>query len=405
MIAVLGADSPIGLTVIRELGERGVPLLALGKTPHSLGRYSKHSRRFAVMPRGPLADWFPQLAIDHKLAGVMAISEHHLLQLAALKDRLGDCRILCPDADKLALVLDKRRTLEIAARLGISVPASWLPSAGEDFAVKAAELSYPVAIKWPDPNKVAARLGTLGIGLEKVEYAAAGEELLRILNRYDRIGAWPLVQSWCRGHGLGQMLHMHEGAATLRFQHRRLREWPPSGGVSSFCEAIPLDRHREQMALSERLLQEIGWDGPAMVEYRHDPESGQFWLMEVNGRFWGSIPLAYHCGAHFAWETYRCQLLGGKADAQPRLRLCKARYFIPDLKHFVAVMRDRSLRRARRLRVAAGFLADFLDPRVGYYVWSLRDPKPFFGDMLGIVRRALRLESAGKAGGPRPGCA
>jgi len=26
--------------------------------------------------------------------------------------------------------------------------------------------------------------------------------------------------------------------------------------------------------------------------------------MEINGRFWGSLPLAYYSGAEFGWLTY-----------------------------------------------------------------------------------------------------
>ncbi|MCW1429426.1 carboxylate--amine ligase [Novosphingobium sp. JCM 18896] len=392
MIAVLGADSPIGLTVIRELGERGLSVLAQGKTGHALGRYSRHVKHF-LATSAPIAAWLPQLVAEHGVTAVLAYSEHHLLQLAALKDDLGACPVLAPDADKLALVLDKQQTFDAAARVGISVPASWSPSLGEDFAARAAALAYPVAIKWPDPNGVVAALAAQGIDLEKVEYAKSAAELLAILARYDKVGLWPLVQTWCPGQGLGQMLHMHAGRATLRFQHRRLREWPPSGGVSSFCESVPLDRHAAQMALSEALLREIGWQGPAMVEYRHDPATGTYWLMEINGRFWGSIPLAYHAGAHFAWETYRCRMLGERDVTAPRLKSRRARYVIPDSKHIVAILRDSSLPLGRRLRAAVAFVTDFADPRVRYYVWSWRDPKPFFGDMMGIVRRALRRGS------------
>lgn len=397
MILVIGANSPIGLTVIRELGEHGVPVLAHGTTPRALGRYSRHARDFVEEP-GPLAGWLPGLVRERGVTAVMAISEHHLLQLAALKGGLGDCRVLSPDAETLELVLDKRRTLDVAARLGISVPQSWLPRAGEDFAARAGTLAWPVAIKWPDPNAVATRLAAHGLALEKVEYAADAAALLAILRRYDAIGAWPLVQTWCPGYGLGQMLHMHRGQATLRFQHRRLREWPPSGGVSTLCEAVPLTMHADQMALSEALLRAIGWEGPAMVEYRHDPATGVFWLMEVNGRFWGSIPLAYHCGAHFGWETYRHQVAGERNEAPPRPRRRKARYLIPDLRHAVAALRDRKLGVGKRLRFAAGFIAGFADWRMRYYVWSIRDPMPFFGDMLGIVRKVSRRETPRKAG-------
>lgn len=76
---------------------------------------------------------------------VFAVSEHHLIELAGLKGALGACKVLCPDADKLALVLDKQRTLEVAASLGISVPQGWLPHAGEDFAGKAAGRRISIA--------------------------------------------------------------------------------------------------------------------------------------------------------------------------------------------------------------------------------------------------------------------
>ncbi|MBV1916680.1 MAG: carboxylate--amine ligase [Sphingomonadaceae bacterium] len=388
-VAVLGADSPIGLTVIRELGEHGVRVLALGKSRDSIGRFSHHAALFETIEM-PLAHWLPGLIERHRPFAIMAISEHHLIELAALKGKLGDCLVLCPDADRLDIVLDKRRTLEIAAQAGLDVPQSWQPLAGDDLTAKAASLDFPVAIKWPDPNRVAHKLEQQGIALEKVEYASKAAELLAILSRYAPLGEYPLVQGWCAGEGFGQMLHMKNGRATLTFQHRRLREWPPSGGVSSFCEAAAPALHHDQMDLSEKLLRQIGWEGPAMVEYRHDPATGKYWLMEVNGRFWGSIPLAYHCGAQFGWEYLRCHALGESGKAAKPYRRRRARYAIPDFKHLIAILGNTDLPVTGRLRFALRFLADFLDPRVRYYVWSLRDPMPMLGDFISIVRRRLR---------------
>ena len=141
------------------------------------------------------------------------------------------------------------------------------------------------------------------------------------------------------------------------------------------------------MALSERLLAAMGWEGPAMVEYRHDPTTGRYWLMEVNGRFWGSLPLAYYSGAHFAWESYRRAVLGETAPEQPAIRRRKARYVIPDCKHLATVLKDGRKPVGTRLKLLAAFLGGYFDPRMRYYVWSLRDPMPLFGDAWGIVRR------------------
>jgi predicted ATP-grasp superfamily ATP-dependent carboligase len=386
-VAVIGPDSPIGLTVVRELGEHGLPVLVLSSKADSLARHSRHATAFGRID-GPLADCLPALCETYRPLAVLAISEHHLVELAQLKGRLGDTKVLCPDPDRLEIVLDKTRTLAIAAGLGIEVPQGWQPIAEEDRAATAAGLAYPVAIKWADPGEIAPRLEALGLALEKVEYAASPEALLAILGRYDALGRYPLVQEWCPGEGLGQMLHMVDGSATLTFQHRRLREWPPTGGVSSFCEAVDPALHAAQMDKSEALLRAIGWQGPAMVEYRHDPATGRYRLMEINGRFWGSIPLAYHCGAHFAWEQVRCFALDGTAGETARpWRKRRARYAIPDAKHLMAVLRDGSLPIMRRLAFGLRFFADFLDPRVRYYVWSWRDPKPMLADLAGIRRR------------------
>jgi predicted ATP-grasp superfamily ATP-dependent carboligase len=386
-VAVIGPDSPIGLTVVRELGEHGLPVLALSSNMDCLARHSRHAAAFDRI-EGPLAESLPALCGKHRPLAVMAISEHHLVELAQLKGKLGDTQVLCPDPDKLAMVLGKRRTLDIAEGLGIDIPQSWQPLASDDRAARAASLSYPVAIKWADPGEVGPRLEALGLALEKVEYAASSGALLVVLSRYDALGVYPLVQEWCPGEGLGQMLHMKDGRASLTFQHRRLREWPPTGGVSSFCEAVHPSLHAAQMEKSEELLRAIGWQGPAMVEYRHDPATGRYKLMEINGRFWGSVPLAWHCGAHFAFEQVRCFALGrGETGTFRPWRKRRARYAIPDAKHLVAVLRDASIPVTRRLGFALRFFADFLDPRVRYYVWSWRDPMPMLADLAGIRRR------------------
>ena len=398
-VAVLGADSPIGLTVVRELGERGVQVFALGRDRRALARTSRHTHKFTLIEK-PLAQWLARFIAEHRIGAVMAISEHHLIELAALGPVMGSCRLLVPEPEKLALVLDKPRTLKLAAGLGIEVPSSWQPLPHEDHAAIAGGLAYPVAVKWADPNAVSARLGAAGIELEKVEYASDPRALLALLSRYDRVAIWPLVQTWCPGQGLGQMLHMQAGRATLRFQHRRLREFLPTGGVSAFCEAVPLAHHAALMERSEALLVAIGWEGPAMVEYRHDPASGRSWLMEINGRFWGSLPLAYHSGAHFGWETYACAMLGEDAAVQGRskvgaMRWRRARYLIPDAKALVMVLRDGKVPVLRRIGVAAQFIADFFDPWSRWFVWSWRDPAPFFADMAGVVRKLWPLGKRG----------
>lgn len=393
---VLGIDSPIGLSVVRELGRRGVPVHGIGRSPGAIGAHSRWIAEASVRGGGPLASWLPALVARTGARALFAVSESDLLDLARLDPVIAGCRILTPRAKPLATVLDKSATLAAARPLGIDIPDSWQPVRGEDFAARAARLTYPVVVKWADPAAIHDRLAAARLAFVKADYARDPATLLALLDRYRPLGAWPLVQGYCRGSGLGQMLYMEDGRATLRFQHRRLHEWPPEGGVSTLCAAEPLDRHAAQMVRSEALLAAIGWEGPAMVEYRHDPATGRYWLMEINGRFWGSLPLARACRAEFAWEGYRREILGERGPAPapapaPRGNL-RARYMIPETRRLARLLRSRGASAdpfftPRRWGDLASYAAGFLDPRMRYYVFDATDPGPFLADISAGLRK------------------
>ncbi|WP_458732981.1 carboxylate--amine ligase [Sphingobium xenophagum] len=392
---VLGLENAIGLTVVRELGEHGVPVHGVAGDADSVGAASRHCTRSHLRPDGPAALWLPDLIARTGAGAVLAVSESDLLELAELPPTIGDCHILVPRPDRLAKVIDKFRTLDIAEKAGLRVPQTWQPQIGEDFAARVATMHYPLVAKWANPPAIMPILEQAGLEWLKTEYVHTPQELVGLLDRYAPVGLWPLIQQYCRGVGLGQMLYMEQGQATLRFQHRRLHEWPPEGGVSTLCRAEPADLHGDQMALSEQLLRALDWDGQAMVEYRYEPDSGRYWLMEVNGRFWGSLPLARHCGAHFAWEAYRRTVLGQRDPAPPPRDDLRARYMVPETKRLIRLwiapgrISDPFFKR-RPVRDLFGYVLGFFDPATRYYVLTLSDPRPWMRDMAQMFRKAVR---------------
>jgi predicted ATP-grasp superfamily ATP-dependent carboligase len=383
---VLGVDTPIGLAVMRELGSHGVPVHGVGGQD-AIGRASRWCNGFTVRSDRPLVDWLPDVIRRSRARALLAISERDLLELSALRPVIERCHILTPRADKLAQVLDKTRTLDAARGVGIDTPASWQPGACDDFADEAGRLAYPVILKWADPPSVLPYLERLGLPFEKAERIDDATSLLAALARYDALKAWPLVQQFCPGIGLGQMFHRAGNRITLAFQHERIHEWPPEGGVSTLCASLPLDFHAPQRAKSEALLRTIGWQGPAMVEYRYDAATRRYWLMEINGRFWGSLPLGAPSGASFAWETYRSALFGG-IEPQPRIKVRRARYMIPETKRLARVLAGRTA--FSRLDTLVRYVSGFFDPGMRYFVWQLSDPGPFLADIYNIIRKAAR---------------
>lgn len=396
-VLLLGIDTPIGLALVRELAGHGVAVHGIARSSRAVGL---HARGLASGhchgARDPaLLALLRELATRHGARHCFAVSESDIAWLNRHRGALPGITLMMADEPRLARVLDKASVYRTAAALGIAVPQSW-PVADAQAAQRVPALArYPVVVKWADPNRVADRLHALRLPLEKARYCHDAASLAALLARYAPVGEYPLVQAQVPGEGIGQMLLMHEGRAVLRFEHRRLREWPPEGGTATCCESVDPARDPALMAQSEALLKALDWTGPAMVEYRHDPASGRSVLMEVNGRYWGSYPLAQQAGAHFAWNHLR--LVAGlpvmAAASEPPGRQC--RFLVPDTRRLLRILfaprliADRSLR-WQRGRELWRYLAYPIGQRRGHYVFRGSDPLPCLADLIGIAAAMLR---------------
>jgi predicted ATP-grasp superfamily ATP-dependent carboligase len=68
------------------------------------------------------------------------------------------------------------------------------------------------------------------------------------------------------------------------------------------------------MAIS--LLQALEWHGPAQVEFLRDDRTGRPYLLEVNGRFWGTLDLSVAAGMDFPVLTCR---MAAEGDVEAQL--------------------------------------------------------------------------------------
>jgi len=392
---VLGLETQIGLGIVRELGRAGVPVIGIAQSQTAIGLSSRHISRSIVInePRSDaLIACLIALGEEYGEINLLAVSEVNLNWLMEHQSRLGRVRPILPKPEALLQVLDKQKTLAVARSLGINTPQTTEPSSFVHLEALLETLNYPVVLKWKDPAAVMHLLSSHGLPLHKAEYAASAEQLLAIGKRYEVIGKWPLIQEYCPGYGLGQFFFMHNGIALRRFQHLRVAEWPPEGGFSSVCDSLPLDQHLELQEQSIALLRAIGWEGVAMVEYRFDPKSSRAVLMEINGRFWGSFPLAVHCQAKFSLLAYFVQGLGRNVDFEPPIANIRCRMFSTEIKRLVRIIfspkkiRDPFFQR-QPLSEAIRFITDYFRPSVKYYVWDSDDYMPFLHDIFNIFRK------------------
>jgi predicted ATP-grasp superfamily ATP-dependent carboligase len=374
-VLVVAADTIIGLNVLRSLGRRGIPAYAALSLPDALGGHSAFCRGSFHLPRDPgqavaaLRDRLRQWKITH-LAG---ISEAHISFLNCHRAELErEHTLLFPPQPVFERAIRKSLTLECARRAAVPVPETRYPQTVDEIPA-CRELRFPVILKmsfhqFPPGTVVAFRHKYL-----RVETYTELERTLAALPP----GQYPMVQEFIPGHGAGVSMLVRGGEPVLAFQHRRLREFPPEGGMGVLCEAMPLDS--VLVGDARRLLREMQWDGVAMVEFRVDPASGRHALMEVNGRFWGSLPTALHAGADFPYWLYRTSFPDAPPPGREYRVGTRARSLAGDTRWLLSVLRRRS---APPLAALAQYFSAFR-PSTRYFMFSRDDPKPALRNMTG----------------------
>ena len=113
-------------------------------------------------------------------------------------------------------------------------------------------------------------------------------------------------------------------------------------------------------------------------------EPGEFRLMEINGRFWGSLPLADAAAADFPGMLLDLVLEGSVTPCRPYSTGVYCRLLSRDLQWYEAVLRSDYDSRIVDVPPAGKIvreLAFFLSPRHRFDVQALRDPLPGFIDV------------------------
>jgi len=106
-----------------------------------------------------------------------------------------------------------------------------------------------------------------------------------------------IIQEYVAGVGRGYYTVAFNGEVLLEFTHERIYEADPSGGGSMAAKGPILDP--KLFGLGRELVRRLNWTGPLMVETRWVPSTGEYYLLELNPKFWGSLPLPVSLGYHF----------------------------------------------------------------------------------------------------------
>ena len=372
--AIVLSTGTAALGVIRSLGRRGLPVIALYSDKSEVGCVSRYVHEAIQAPHPEreepaLVELLQRLASRLGRGVLMPCSDGFLGAVARHKPELArHYHVACPDWQLARTVLEKSLTYDAARAAGVPTPRAAVLESVDQAEHEARTASFPCLVKPVTGHQY------YQVFQKKMVLARSFEELMAAYREAAAAGTAVMLQEFIPGedaNGVNYNSYFWDGEPLLEFTAAKIRNAPPQIG----SPRVVMSKHiPEVIEPGRRLLRALGYSGFSCTEFKWDARDRSYKLMEVNGRHNMSSRLAARCGMDFPWLEYR-HLAYGERPA--------ARDFADGI-YWIDIGRDaaHTLMHWRRERYP---LARYLEPYRRPHVfaeldWS--DPRPFLNRML-----------------------
>jgi len=319
---------------------------------------------------------------------VLPMTEKTTLPLSMHRETLSaaGARFVMPPHDTVVRAFNKDEMVRLASSLGIAVPKTVAACNAEQMREARENLTFPLVLK-PRSSVETRSDGSVRIS-GRPRYARDGEELQARFEEMIRNCSQGLIQEFIDGEGTGYFALMHEGELRAEFAHRRIRDVHPTGSGSAVRVSVAPDPDIRDASLA--ILKALRWHGVAMVEFRQVHGKPPL-FMEVNGRFWNSLPLACYAGMDFPALLARMAEMGDMEQHLNYKTGVRCRWLLGDFRHLVEVWRGAPAGYPRpypgRLRTLLAVMTPVAGTFHDNFQWQ--DPKPELGDWVQFLQQAV----------------
>ena len=368
-ILVLGSARSRGaLAGVRALGRAGWTVSVGAPTPGGPAARSRFATSWHEVPFPGDGDGFDdrlRRAVDAASADVVAAAGDDwmlALALAAAGPSLG-ARVAHAPLATLLRAVDKRSLTVAALDGGLAAPRTSNAS-GEAVAGWEGPAVVKPRLHWAPGRSSGPRVdAVLATTPEAIESAVAAVRAT---------GGEPVLQEPVSGELMALAGVFVDGGLVGRVQQRAIRVHPAMG-ISSRAETVAVDEALAGGVV--RMLTALEWFGLAQVQFLRGTD-GVPKVIDLNGRFYGSMALAARAGVNLPDLLARATTGEHIAsrDARPGARYVRLEGEMPRL------VEQRSAREtAAAIRFSIGAVQA---------VWDARDPMPVLGQ---VTARAARL--------------
>ena len=303
------------LALVRALGAAGHSVGVIGHHWAAVSFFSKYCSHRHVIKTNEKQRFVDELLAilqKERYDILLPVGLPTVVWIAERADEIRQfTRLPLADVDKIQLFENKKATYDLSLTLNLPTPLSFFPKDRSDADICAAKLTPPIVVKHCKKS-----------GADYLKYAQTKEEAVQFFEAMTAIsetnvppiGDWRspnpehqspiggtleatiLFQEYLSGGGFGFFGLYENGIFKQGFAHKRIREFPVSGGSSSCAESID---NETLTHYGRKILDAVDWHGVAMVEFKMDGNR-QPRLLEVNPKLWGSFDLSVAAGVPFA---------------------------------------------------------------------------------------------------------
>lgn len=380
----------IALAITRSLGRRGVPVVRVHPNLLDRSLVSRYCSKVEISPdfyesEPALLEFLLDMRARYPDKAVLIpasddcayfVAKHH----AALS-RVFE--VVAPPWPVMKGILDKRFQYENAQRLGIPIPETYFPGGVDEVRKLAATLlHYPYVIK-PLVAHSWRRASMQEVSGGKKGFAVATPH--ELIERYEAIAAGDknvMIQEVIGGNDerlFTFLSYFDAQSQPLAYcVRKKIRQFPVDFGYCTMTESC-FDSVVEEQSI--RLLQGIGYHGISGVEWKLDPRTGAYKLIEINARAVNTIGLAPACGVDIPYQAFYDKAVGRPVPVTEWIEGVKWANIEQD------IWAARTLHRMGQLGFFA-WLKSLADTRV-HAIFAVDDVRPFAGSFLEFFGHGL----------------
>ena len=368
------------LATTRSMGKHRIRVVTADSINPSTSFASRYSSASFVYPSYKL---YPELFISslkrhiekQKINVLLPIFEETFIISKYMNNFPPEVNIPLSEYEKLISVNNKANLMNFASEIGINIPQTWKIDEISELIHIANKIEFPAVIKLVE-----------GVGSKGLRYIFNEDELI---NEYKNIvrkfnlqsSKLPIIQEYIPGTGYGVSMLFNKGDPRAIFTHKRIREYPITGGPSTARVSV---RNSKMEKYATKLLKELEWHGVAMVEFKLDERTKKPVLMEINPRFWGSLNLSICAGVDFPYLLYT---MAQEGDVQPTFNYktgVKSRWMLGDCRALIDYLKT-----DKRMAVLKDFFK-FSGSDLYYDDLSFEDPLPSVIELLTPIMNYIK---------------